>query len=156
LIVPGAGDRAEPVSWEEAREVLIVVLLIVALGYLTGPLVRQFAVDNRYDFWEDMRVVLGNIDVVSGMLLVGAALAVCTAPADATVPALSRAASLVAKTFTVLGIVAMINVLTARNAADSFFLRISLLMVASGPGTLLAGLAAWLVDRVDTARPESG
>lgn len=151
-----AGNRAEPVSWEEAREVLTVVLLIAALGYVIGPLVRQFAIANRYQFWDDLRVVLGNIDVVSGMLLVGAALVVCTAPADATVPPLRRAAALLAKVFTVLGVVAMINVLTARNAADSVFLRISLVMVASGPGTLLAGLAAWLVDRVDTTRPESG
>jgi hypothetical protein len=29
-------------------------------------------------------------------------------------------------------------------------------MVASGPGTLLAGLAAWLIDRVDGTQPDSG
>jgi hypothetical protein len=156
VIVAEAGDRAAVVSWDEAREVLTVVLLTAALGYLTGPLVRQFASDDGYELWDDLRFVLGNIDVVSGMLLVGAALVVCTAPADATVPALRRAASLLAKAVTVLGIVAMINVLTARSAADSVFLRISLVVVASGPGTLLAGLAAWLVDRVDTTRPESG
>lgn len=156
MIVAEAGDRAAVVSWDEAREVLTVVLLTAALGYLTGPLVRQFAVDNGYEFWDDLRFVLGNIDVLSGTLLVGAALLVCTAPADATVPALRRAASLLAKAVTVLGIVAMINVLTVRSAADSVFLRISLVMVASGPGTLLAGLAAWLVDRVDGTQPESG
>jgi cytochrome bd-type quinol oxidase subunit 2 len=155
-MVAEPGDRADVVSWDEAREVLTVVLLTAALGYLTGPLVRQFAVDNGYEFWDDLRFVLGNIDVLSGMLLVGAALLVCTAPADATVPALRRAASLLAKAVTVLGIVAMINVLTVRSAADSVFLRISLVMVASGPGTLLAGLAAWLIDRVDGTQPESG
>jgi cytochrome bd-type quinol oxidase subunit 2 len=156
MIVTEAGDRADPVSWDEAREVLTVVLLTSALGYLTGPLVRQLAADNGYRFWDDLRFVLGNINVVSGLLLVGAALVVCTAPGDATVPALRRAASVLAKVVTVLGIVAMINVLTVRDPADSVFLRISLVMVASGPGTLLAGLAAWLVDRVDTTLPESG
>lgn len=142
-------EGQERVPWAEARELLVVVLLIAAFVYVTGPLLRHVAVDSQLDFWDDMRVILTNINIAAGLLLIGAALAVCTAPRDATVPALGRAVSVFAKLVTVFGIVAMINALTVRTAADSVLLRISLVMTASGPGTLLAGLAAWLVDRVD-------
>lgn len=144
-------DAQERVPWEEARELLVVVLLIAVGAYVTGPLIRHLAADSGLDFWDDTRAILSNINVLSGMMLIGAALGVCTAPREATVPALRRTVSVVAKLVTAFGFVAMVNALTVRTAADSVLLRISLVMTASGPGTLLAGLAAWLVDRVDIA-----
>lgn len=130
-----------------------MVLLVAAVGHVTGPLLRHFASDSRFEFWDDLRVILSNINIATGLLLVGSAITICTTDRENTVPALRRAVSVVATVVTVFGIVAMINVLTARSAADSVLLRISLVMVASGPGTLLAGLAAWLVDRVEV-RPD--
>jgi hypothetical protein len=137
------------VPWEEARELLVLVLLITVCAYVTGPLIRHLSVESQLDFWDDMRVILSNINVVSGLVLIGTALTVCTAPREATVPALRRSVSIIAKLVTAFGMVAMVNALTVRTAADSVLLRVSLVMTASGPGTLLAGLAAWLVDRVD-------
>ena len=144
----GDDDRVH-VPWAEAREVLALVLLIAAVSHVTGPIVRHFAIDSQFDFWDDLRVILSNVNTTTGLLLVGSAITICTTDREDTVPTLRRAVSVVARVVTVFGIVAMINVLTARSAADSVFLRISLVMIASGPGTLLAGLAAWLVDRVD-------
>jgi hypothetical protein len=144
-------DDKQRVPWDEAREVLSMVLLIAAVGYVTGPLVRHLAVDSQFEFWDDLRVILSNVNITTGLLLIAAAITICVPPREDTVPALRRSVWVVATIVTVLGIVAMINVLTARSAADSVFLRISLVLVASGPGTLLAGLAAWLVDRVDVA-----
>lgn len=145
----GEGTGQDRVSWDEARELLVVVLLIAAVAYVAGPLVRHLAVDDQLDFWDDMRVILANINLATGVVLTGAALAVCTAPRSATLPALRRTVSIIAKLVTLFGLVAMVNALTVRSGADSVLLRISLVMTASGPGTLLAGLAGWMVDRVD-------
>ena len=148
-------DPEEPlaVPWDEAREVLAVVLVVAAALYVCGPLVRYLAADTPFGFWDDLRVILSNINISSGLLLVGAAVTVCTTPRADMVPGLRRAVSVVATIVTVFGIVAIINVLTATTADDSVALRIAAVMLSSGPGTLLAGTAAWLVDRVDVLPP---
>jgi len=143
------GDDVPVVPWDEAREVLAVVLLLAAVLYIGGPVVRYLAADRQFGFWDDLRVMLSNINVSSGLLLVGAAVTICTAPRGDTVPVLRRAVSIVATVVTVFGIFAIINVLTATTADDSVALRIAQVMLSSGPGAMLAGVAAWLVDRVD-------
>lgn len=141
-------DQPRFVPWDEAREVLAVILLVVALANVTGPLVRYLAEDSQFGFWDDLRVILNNVNITTGILLVGAAITLCTTPRADTVPLLRRSVSVVSTVVAALGVVAVVNVLTA-TTADSVFLRISAVMVRSGPGTLLAGLAAWLVDRVE-------
>ena len=67
-------DDKQRVPWDEAREVLAMVLLIAAVGYVTGPLVRHLAVDGQFEFWDDLRVILSNVNITTGLLLVAAAI----------------------------------------------------------------------------------
>ncbi len=146
-----AGDadrRPLAVAWDEAREVLVVVLLTAALLHLVAPVLRYAGLGRRYSFWEDLYSALNNVNAFTGMLLLGAAVAVCTTPATDVVPRLRGAVYWTCVLVFVLGLVAIVNVLTVPTAGDAATLRLAVLAWRPGPAVLLSGTAAWMARRV--------
>lgn len=140
--------RPLAVAWDEAREVLVVVLLLASLLHLVAPIIRYVGLDRRYSWWEDSYSALSNVNALTGMLLLGAAVAVCTTPAADMVPRLRLAVYWVSVAVVVLGVVAAINVLTVPSAGDSAALRLAVVAWRPAPALLLSGSAAWMARRV--------
>ena len=145
-------DRRErrplPVAWDEAREVLVVVLLVAALLHLAAPMLRYAGLGRRYSWWEDLYSALNNVNAFTGMLLLAAAVAVCTTPAADVVPRLRLAVYWTSAAVVLLGLVAIVNVLTVSTAGDAATLRLAVLAWRPGPAVLLSGAAAWMARRV--------
>ena len=144
----GRERRPLPVAWDEAREVLVVVLLVAALLHLVAPMLRHVGVGRRYSWWEDLYSALNNVNGFTGMLLLGAAVAVCTTPAADVVPRLRQAVYWTSVAVALLGLVAVVNVLTVPTAGDAATLRLAVLAWRPGPAVLLSGAAAWMARRV--------
>lgn len=146
------GDEPErrlfAVAWDEAREVLVVVLLASAMLHLVAPMVRYAGVASRYSFWEDLYSALANVNALTGVLLLGAAVAVCTTPAADVVPRLRQTVYWASLAVVVLGVVAVVNVLSAPSAGDAAALRLAVVAWRPGPALLLSGSAAWMSRRV--------
>ena len=145
------GDRERrpvAVAWDEAREVLVVVLLAAALLHLVAPMIRYAGMDRRYSWWEDLHSTLTNVNALTGVLLVGAAVSVCTTPAADMVPRLRQSVYWASIAVAVLGVVAIINVLSVPSAADATATRLAIVAWRSGPAVLLSGSAAWMARRV--------
>ena len=148
------GDAApngvpSPVSWDEARELVAIVLLVAAVAVVAAPVVRDLGDGGSYPFWDHVRGGLRNIAPPSGMLLLASAVVVCTAPVVDVVPALRRAVVVVAGVMVVLGVVAILLDITAPTAGGSALtIRTASILARSGPGTMLAGIALWLGLRV--------
>ncbi len=137
-------------SWDEARELLAIVLVVSAVLIVAAPFIRYQVLESRFGFWDTLSVLLANVGPVPGGLLLGAAVAVCTVqPAD-VVPALRRTVEYASLAVAAAGAVAILIELTSASANENaaFFIRLSALAQRSIPGMLLAGLAAWLVRRV--------
>ena len=142
---------AGPIAWDEAREVMVVVLLAAALMVVIGPLIGWLGADDgRFD-----RVVISSaltgVRVGSGLALVGAAVLVCTTPSVDVVPGLRTAVVLVGAVCAALGAIRIGLVLTEDSAAtgiDVIWDKLRLVLSFSGPGVLLSGASAWLAHRV--------
>ena len=146
-----AGERERrplAVAWDEAREVLAVVLLAVALLHVVAPMIRYVGIDRRYSWWEDLYSALTNVNALTGILLLGAALAVCTTPAADMVPRLRQSVYWASVAVAVLGVVAVINVLSVPSAGDAAALRLAVVAWRPGPAVLLSACAAWMARRV--------
>ena len=146
-----AGDRERrhlAVAWDEAREVLVVVLLVAALLHLVAPVLRYAGLDRRFSWWEDLYSALSNVNAFTGMLLLGAAVAVCTTPAADVVPRLRQAVYWMSVLVFVLGLLAIVNVLTVPTAGDAATLRLAVLAWRPVAAVLLSGAAAWMARRV--------
>ena len=135
------------VAWDEAREVLVVVLLAAALLHIVAPMIRYAGIGHR-SWWEDLYGALANVNPLAGILLLGAAVAVCTTPAADMVPRLRRSVYWAAVTVTALGVLAVINVLSVPSAGDAAALRLAAVAWRPGPAVLLSGSAAWMARRV--------
>ena len=145
-----SGRPTEPVAWDEAREVASIVLLLSAVVIVLAPMIRYLADGSGFGLADTLSTLLDNIGPVSGGLLVGSALLVVTAPVEDVVPALRRSVAIVSVVITALGVLAMLVEATSVSGGRSVGLLIKLSTVASRslPGTLLAGLAAWLARHV--------
>ena len=146
-----AGERDRKplaVAWDEAREVLAVVLLAAALLHMVAPMIRYAGMDRRYSWWEDLHSTLTNVNVLTGILLLGAAVAVCTTPAADTVPRLRQSVYWASVAVALLGVVAIINVLSVPSAGDATAMRLAVVAWRSGPAVLLSACAAWMARRV--------
>ena len=136
--------------WDEAREVLVVVLLAAATMNVAAPIVRWPTND---DMWDQLVVLsaLSNVSVSAGLLLLGAAGVIATTPGVDVVPRLRRITTQASAVVTVLGVVAIALTLTADTAVtgvDDVLQKLGSVMSRSGPGTLLAGAAAWTARQV--------
>ncbi len=144
----GDGLRAAAVPWDEAREVLAVVLLTSAVLYLAAPMIRHWVIGNSYLLWDDLYGALINVDALTGVLLLGAAVTVCTTPAADVVPRLRRIVQAVAAVIAVLAVVAIVNVLTVPTLGESALMRISIISWGGGPAVVLSVTSWWMARRV--------
>ena len=135
-------------AWDEAREVLVVVLLATALLHVVAPMIRYAGIDRRYPWWDDLHSALTNVNTLTGLLLVGAAVAVCTTPADDMVPRLRQSVYWASVVVALLGVLAIINVLSVPSAGDATAMRLAVVAWRPGPAVLLSGCAAWMARRV--------
>ena len=124
----GHGSPADRVSWDEAREILAVVLVAAAVMHLTGPMVRYLANDNQFPLWDDLSTILNNVNALTGALLLGAAVVISTTPAVDVVPRLRRVVYVVSALVSALGMLYVLNVLTVVTAGDKFFLRLGIVL----------------------------
>ena len=146
-----AGERDRrplTVAWDEAREVLVVVLLATALLHVAAPMIRYAGIDRRYPWWDDLHSALTNVNALTGLLLVGAAVAVCTTPADDMVPRLRQSVYWASVAVALLGVLAIVNVLSVPSAGDATAMRLAVVAWRPGPAVLLSGCAAWMARRV--------
>jgi len=145
----GESDRRPlAVAWDEAREVLVVVLLATALLHVVAPMIRYAGIDRRYPWWDDLHSALTNVNTLTGLLLVGAAVAVCTTPADDMVPRLRQSVYWASVAVALLGVLAIVNVLSVPSAGDATAMRLAVVAWRPGPAVLLSGCAAWMARRV--------
>ena len=136
------------VAWDEAREVLTAVLLAAALIHVVAPMIRYLGIDRRYPWWDDLHSALTNVNALTGVLLLGASVAVCTTPAADMVPRLRQSVYWISLAVTLLGVVAIINVLSVPSAGDAAAMRLAVVAWRPGPAVLLSACAAWMARRV--------
>ncbi|MEM8707289.1 MAG: hypothetical protein AAGE98_12580 [Actinomycetota bacterium] len=142
-------ERSEgqlPVSWDEAREVVIVVLLVSAVLRLLGPL-AGFLDDRWGVFSDDLAELTRNASPTTGMMVLGAAVLVVTTPRVDLVPALRTATIWVASFVLLESLVALILELT-RVSGTGVLGRLETMFSRSGPALLMSGAARWLATRV--------
>ena len=142
------GRRPLAVAWDEAREVLVVVLLAAALLHAVAPMIRYAGIDRRYPWWDDLHSALTNVNAMTGLLLAAAAVAVCTTPAEDMVPRLRQWVYWTSIAVGLLGVLAIINVLSVPSAGDATAMRLAVVAWRPGPAVLLSGCAAWMARRV--------
>jgi hypothetical protein len=139
--------RPLSVAWDEAREVLVVVLLVAALLRVVAHMIWYVGFDSPVPWWEDYHRALVAVDVLTGVLLVGTAVAVCTTPAEDMVPRLRLAVYWASVAVALLGVLAIINVLGAPSGGGAM-MRLAEVAAGSGPAVVLSGCAAWMARRV--------
>ncbi len=155
--------RALLVAWDEAREVLVVVLLIAALLYVAAPMILYAVrdLDGRAGTslpllsWWDLSSALVNVNAVAGLLLLGAGVSVCTTLAIDMVPRLRQCVFWLSVAVTALAGLTIINMLTTSfplyglfRGGNTVALRLSAVLALPAPAALLAGAAAWMARRV--------
>ena len=140
--------RPLAVAWDEAREVLVVVLLAAALLHVVAPMIRYAGLERRYSWWEDLYSALTNVNALTGLLLLGAAVAVCTTPAADMVPRLRHTVYWASVAAAALAVLAVVNVLSVPSAGDAATVRLAVVAWRPGPALLLSGSAAWMARRV--------
>ncbi len=140
--------RRLAVAWDEAREILVVALLAAALLHVVAPVIRYLGIDRRYPWWDDLHSALTNVNALTGVLLLGAAVVVCTTPAADMVPRLRQSVYWISLAVAALGVVAIINVLSVPSAGDAAAMRLAVVAWRSGPAVLLSACAAWMARRV--------
>ena len=134
-------------AWDEAREVLVVVLLVAAMLRVVASMIWYIAYGSPFPWWEDYHRALAAVDVLTGVLLVGAAVAVCTTPAEDMVPRLRLAVYWASVAVVLLGVLAIINQLGSPLDASAM-LRLGWVASGPGPAVVLSGCAAWMARRV--------
>ncbi len=145
--VEGAGESELPISWDEAREVVVVVLLTSAVLRVLSPLLGYLDSGVGGALADDIAEVTRNADIFTGVLLLGAGCLIATTPPVDIVPALRRAGVLVATLVAVMAGWALVVELT-RASGSGVLGRLQSVFGRSGPGLLLATTSAWLARRV--------
>ena len=143
-----AGDDDLPISWDEAREIVVVVTTAAAVLMMLSPVVGFF--EGRFPgaFGDDVAELTRNAAPPAGILVLVAAMLVATTPRSDVVPALRTAVGVVAFVIAAAGVAAMTVELT-RPSASGMFARLQSVFGRSGPGTMLAATARWLVLQVE-------
>ena len=136
-----------PISWDEAREIAIVVLIGSAALMLASPIVGWFDPRIGGTFADDVAMITSNVGSSTGIMLIGAGVLVATTPRHDVVPALRRAVVILASIAVLMGVVAIVNQMV-RTTGSGFAGRLQVIFGRSGPGTMLAATARWLALRV--------
>lgn len=135
-----------PISWDEAREVVIVILLVGTVLRLLGPL--SGFIDDRWGvFADDLAELTRNASPTTGMMVLAAAVLVATTPRADMVPTLRTATVAVSWLVLVEGFIAVILELT-RVSGTGVLGRLESVFSRSLPALLFAGTARWLAARV--------
>lgn len=141
------GSATLPISWDEAREVVIVVLLSTTVLLLASPIVGWFDPRIGGAFDDDVGMITANVGPATGTLILAAGVLAATTPRADVIPALRRAVVIVASIVVIMGIIAITNQMV-RPTGSGLAGRIQVVFGRSGPGTLMAGTARWLAMRV--------
>ena len=144
-----AGDERKtdlPVSWDEAREVVVVLLLAGAVLRMLGPLVGF--IDDRWGaFSDDVAELTRNASATTGLMVLAAGVLIATTPRAAVVPALRTATVIVATIVLVEGVVATAIELTRVSGAGVLG-RLETIFSRLLPAILFAGAGRWLAAKV--------
>gem|GEM_PF-1269676 len=146
---PGPNDRGlDLVPWDEAREVVVVVLTLCAASMVLAPILFGL-VDGQYDR-AGFASSLSGLRPLTGFVVLGAATLTATTPAADVVPRLRSAVAGVATLIMVIGVLSIFEILFSDSAGGvrRFSLRFPTILTFKGPATLMAGCAAWLARRV--------
>ncbi|MDG1409619.1 MAG: hypothetical protein P8L46_10775 [Acidimicrobiales bacterium] len=143
----GGADSELPISWDEAREIVVVVLLTAAVLRVLSPFLGYLDAGVGGALADDIAEVTRNADVFTGILLLGAGCLVATTPPVDVVPALRRAGVFIATAVAVMAGWALVVELT-RASGSGMLGRLQSVFGRSGPGLLLAATSAWLARRV--------
>lgn len=146
---PTSGSGA--VAWDEARELLVVVLVAAAVMKLLGPIAAWIQVDGDHFDRGVLTSALTGVNGGTGLTLIGAAVLLCTTPVVDVVPGLRLSVVVVATTATVMGSALIGLTLTndsAMSGADLVWDKLRTILSFSAPGTLLAGTSAWMARKV--------
>jgi hypothetical protein len=143
----GVDESELPISWDEAREVVVVVLLAASVLRVLSPFLGYLDAGVGGALADDIAEVTRNADVFTGMLLLGAGCLVATTPQVDVVPALRRTGVLIATAIAVMAGWALVIELT-RASGSGMLGRLQSVFARSGPGLILAATSAWLSRRV--------
>lgn len=139
-------DEDLPISWDEARELIIVILLAGAVLRLLGP-IAGYVDDNWGTFSDTLAELTRNAAPTTGLMVLGAGVLIATTPRNDVVPALRRATIIVATLVLLSGAIAIFVQLTRVSSAGVFG-RLETVFSRSGPAVLFAGAGRWLALRV--------
>lgn len=138
-----------PVSWDEAREVVALVLSLCA-GLMALAPVAFRVIDGQWDRNGFRSALQGATTPVTGLVILGAAVIVATTPAADVTPRLRTIVNLVAAIVVVLCVAHILDLLFAESAGGvrRFFTRFPTIAWRPLPTALMAGMAGWLARRV--------
>lgn len=138
-----------PVSWDEARELIALVLAVCAASMALAPLAFR-AIDGQLDRDGFRSALSGATAPITGLVVLAAAIVVGTTPAADVPPRLRRLVAGVATIVAVLAVAAVLDLLFAETAGGvrRFFTRFATILWRPAPTALMAGVAAWTARRV--------
>ncbi len=142
------GNGPAPVPWDEAREVVSLILAICAGLMVLSPVAFRL-IDGQSDR-AALRSAVTGAGPTTGIVILGAAVLVATTPALDVTPRLRTFVFRVAVLVLVFAVVAILDTLFAESAGGvrRFFTRFPTILRFPGPAALLSGTAAWLARRV--------
>lgn len=146
----GPPDRGPvPVSWDEAREVVALVLSLCAALMALAPVAFRL-IDGQWDRNGVRSALQGATTPVTGLVILGAAVIVATTPAADVTPRLRRIVNFVAVVVVTLCVVHILDLLFAESAGGvrRFFTRFPTILWRPAPTALMAALAGWMARRV--------
>ena len=143
------GPGPAPVSWDEAREVIALVLSFCAASMALAPVAFRL-IDGQWDRNGFRSALQGATTPTTGVVILMAAMIVATTPAADVTPRLRRIVNLVAAIVVVLCVIHIIDLLFAESAGGvrRFFTRFPTILWRPAPAALMAGVAGWTARRV--------
>ena len=149
-MAPKGPDEIGPaaVPWDEARELVALVLAIAALFVAVSPILGRF-IDGQLDR-DGFRSALTGANPTAGLMTLGAALLVATTPAVDVTPRLRATVVMVSTLVFAIAVFAVLDILfdDATGGMRRFFSRFPTILRFSGSAALLSGTAAWVALRV--------
>ena len=138
-----------PVSWDEAREVIALVLGFCAAAMALSPLAFRL-IDGQWDRDGFRSALQGATTPSTGLVVLGAAVIVATTPAADVTPRLRGFVNLVALVVVALCVIHILDLLFADSAGGvrRFFTRFATVLWRPAPAGLMAGMASWTALRV--------
>jgi hypothetical protein len=136
------------VPWDEAREVVTLVLAIAAVLMALAPI--AFRLIDGQSGREAFRSALTGAGPTTGLVTLAAAVLIAMTPAVDVTPGLRVTVFRVSVLVLVLALLSIFEMLFAEPAGGVrvFFNRFPTILRFSGPGALFSGTAAWLARRV--------